>query len=262
MRSATFNKIASHPALTLSPWLILLVGIQFADDSRHYVVAWHDYLMLGGLIIAVLGLLAWAIRSGLRYKGRAPAYSWTALMVQIVPLYLLVAVDAEVLKVSDDELLMTAGFEMNSLSTQSLSDEAAAEFGMVDQGFASPDARQLDMIKANSNEERLKGGRIVVIGRLAIPDAVGRKQIDAALPDTQVDYAMYRHVMTCCAADAQPVNLLLAMDRPAYLREHSWIAVTGTLTNTRPGVPALIEVESMKAVDEPKNPYLSASIIR
>jgi uncharacterized repeat protein (TIGR03943 family) len=248
MRSATFNKIASHPALTLSPWLILLVGIQFADDSRHYVVAWHDYLMLGGLIIAVLGLLAWAIRSGLRYKGRAPAYSWTALMVQIVPLYLLVAVDAEVLKVSDDELLMTAGFEMNSLSTQSLSDEAAAEFGMVDQGFASPDARQLDMIKANSNEERLKGGRIVVIGRLAIPDAV--------------DYAMYRHVMTCCAADAQPVNLLLAMDRPAYLREHSWIAVTGTLTNTRPGVPALIEVESMKAVDEPKNPYLSASIIR
>jgi putative membrane protein len=69
-----------------------------------------------------------------------------------------------------------------------------------------------------------------------------------------------RMTVTCCAVDAQPIGLpVYRPDWKSELRESTWIAVEGTFVEDvgRDGRhPALIQVDSLKRIDEPDNPYV------
>jgi uncharacterized repeat protein (TIGR03943 family) len=69
-----------------------------------------------------------------------------------------------------------------------------------------------------------------------------------------------RMTVTCCAVDAQPVGLpVYRPDWKSELRESTWIAIEGTFVEDlgRDGRhPALIQVDSLKEIDEPDNPYV------
>jgi uncharacterized repeat protein (TIGR03943 family) len=69
-----------------------------------------------------------------------------------------------------------------------------------------------------------------------------------------------RMTVTCCAVDAQPVGLpVYRPDWKSELRESTWIAVEGTFVEDvgRDGRhPAVIQVDSLKRIDEPDNPYV------
>jgi uncharacterized repeat protein (TIGR03943 family) len=69
-----------------------------------------------------------------------------------------------------------------------------------------------------------------------------------------------RMTVTCCAVDAQPIGLpVYRPDWKSELRESTWIAVEGTFVEDigRDGRhPALIQVDSLKRIDEPDDPYV------
>lgn len=67
-------------------------------------------------------------------------------------------------------------------------------------------------------------------------------------------YAVGRMLLTCCAVDAQPIQLaftLLAGDAPA---EGSWVEIEGSMSE-RDGKP-LINPTKVTPVPEPSNPYV------
>ena len=67
-----------------------------------------------------------------------------------------------------------------------------------------------------------------------------------------------RFILTCCAADAYPVSLAVKLpeSRDKYPPD-KWLQVEGQMiTETLAGKRLLvIQASSLKAIDEPKNPY-------
>lgn len=66
-----------------------------------------------------------------------------------------------------------------------------------------------------------------------------------------------RFVLTCCAADAYPIGIPVAVGDRAPYAPDSWVTVTGTMaTETLDGQRQLvIQAENLETVPEPQNPY-------
>lgn len=68
-------------------------------------------------------------------------------------------------------------------------------------------------------------------------------------------FYLARFILTCCAVDAQPVGVSVTL--PGWVSQHpvdSWVEVTGRLTPA-PSGGLQIEPESVKAVEQPEQPY-------
>ncbi|WP_435243335.1 TIGR03943 family putative permease subunit [Streptomyces cucumeris] len=74
---------------------------------------------------------------------------------------------------------------------------------------------------------------------------------------------LVRMVLSCCAADAQPVKIGLTGRIPPVLQPDSWVEVTGGYTARRAedpvngGVIPYLEVDRMRPVPTPRDPYES-----
>jgi putative membrane protein len=72
-----------------------------------------------------------------------------------------------------------------------------------------------------------------------------------------------RMVLSCCAADAQPVKVALSGQIPPVLQPDTWYEVTGTYTNKQTkdpvndGVIPFINVSQTRPVPAPDDPYES-----
>lgn len=78
---------------------------------------------------------------------------------------------------------------------------------------------------------------------------------DESLPENQ--FLLARFVITCCAADAFPVALVVEVseERPA---EDSWVIVTGVMeqiTHNNVNLP-LIKADTIQLIEQPDQPYL------
>jgi uncharacterized repeat protein (TIGR03943 family) len=69
-------------------------------------------------------------------------------------------------------------------------------------------------------------------------------------------FIMTRLVITCCAADAQPVNIQV-LDPGANYPVNSWLTVTGVYAGVSPTQKTLPELRStlVTAIKQPANPY-------
>lgn len=97
------------------------------------------------------------------------------------------------------------------------------------------------------------------------PDAwVGKKitAIGSVWKDGELfeedEFALARMMMTCCAADMQPVGLLAQWNNVQALTDGAWIEVTGTLSKKpyKDGFDPLIIVEMIKRIDLPQRAYI------
>jgi len=70
---------------------------------------------------------------------------------------------------------------------------------------------------------------------------------------------LYRFIMWCCAADAQPASVALGGNTQGGWKNDQWLEVTGTVTfpSTLGHVAPYIDVESIKPAQEPDEPFLS-----
>ncbi len=101
--------------------------------------------------------------------------------------------------------------------------------------------------------------RIETIGRLMIPTAEEVAQTPPEIDRADLKLLLYRYVMTCCAADAAPVFVVLRGREPTDLKVDDWVKITGTWIPA-PGLGdmAKIEVDSLTVIEQPKEPFLQA----
>jgi uncharacterized repeat protein (TIGR03943 family) len=87
-------------------------------------------------------------------------------------------------------------------------------------------------------------------------DVVGFVYHGAGLPEGQ--FMVSRFAVTCCAADAVAVGLMVAWPDAAALADNSWVRVRGAMAvGTLAGRPTpLIEAEQIEGVAAPDQPYL------
>lgn len=87
--------------------------------------------------------------------------------------------------------------------------------------------------------------------------AVGSVWKDSELFEPH-DFALARMMMTCCAADMQPVGLLAQWSGAQELTDGEWVEITGTLAKKpyKAGFDPYIIVASVKKVDPPGREYI------
>ena len=86
--------------MLLLPWLLLLLSIWVSDERRNLTVAWHDYILFAGTIIAVAGAIAWFILP--REKWRFPTDVMDSVGGAVFATVLHGAIDTGTLTMADD----------------------------------------------------------------------------------------------------------------------------------------------------------------
>ncbi len=71
-------------------------------------------------------------------------------------------------------------------------------------------------------------------------------------------FGIVRMMMSCCAADLQPVGLICRYDRAGELKGGTWLKVTGIIdTETYEGEETpIIKVDSVQSADKPEDEYV------
>jgi hypothetical protein len=219
-------------------WLAFLGVIAGGGHATTYIAPWQHGLVLGTLALLALGaLLAWAIPGGHAHDGHdhAPA-SWSETGVHALPLLLFLAVGP------------------TALGSHALAGASQLDAG----GRAAPAASGdgLTDLIALRHEPLLAGGRVELVARLGeIADPTVRRRRGDPPPPLRA--VLFRHGISCCAADAQPIYAWLAGERPRDLPLDAWVRVSGTVdARETGGVIPVITAERITAIAAPAEPYL------
>jgi putative membrane protein len=107
---------------------------------------------------------------------------------------------------------------------------------------------RVNLLALHYQAEQLQGRRIAVEGMV---------YRDAQLPAGH--FVLFRFVVTCCAADAQPVGALVKSDLADELRNDTWVRVTGgmSIAAVEGKRGALIDAGSVERISPPIDQYLS-----
>ncbi|GAB4281472.1 MAG: TIGR03943 family protein [Candidatus Rifleibacteriota bacterium] len=72
-------------------------------------------------------------------------------------------------------------------------------------------------------------------------------------------FVIFRFIMVCCVADAQPLAVLVKGAPPPGLKSENWIEIEGTLESTdiQGHSAAVIKADRIKRIPAPINPYLA-----
>ncbi|GEM_PF-1860173 len=111
---------------------------------------------------------------------------------------------------------------------------------------------QVSLIDIHADFEKLVGRKIQTRGML-ISDVPG-------VPPGK--FVIFRFVIVCCVADAQPVAVVVNGQRPENISNETWVEVEGILEKTEiEGNPAVvINADRIVSAPAPENPYLTPGI--
>lgn len=109
-------------------------------------------------------------------------------------------------------------------------------------------ARELTLTDLLYNLEEEQGFRVTTEGMIFHSKRLGEGQC-----------MLFRFVMTCCAADAMPVSVILVHPEVNGLAGDAWVRVSGTaiLTDVRGVKRAVVKADALEVIPEPKRPFLS-----
>ena len=118
---------------------------------------------------------------------------------------------------------------------------------------AAPEAaaREADLVGLCWNSDAYEGQTVAVEGML-------RHEPDVAARYGGNGWLLYRFVISCCAADAQPAAVMLTGAMATNWSNDAWVRATGRFT-LRPDEPRpvpILELGALAPMDKPRNPYL------
>jgi uncharacterized repeat protein (TIGR03943 family) len=218
-------------------WLLI------SGDYQRFMRASLWPLQAGAVILLVpfsLALLHRAAQSGI--SGRASARRWLAAVIMVVP------------------LVFMLGVPESGLGGYALSKRSLQQHGVPAQGHelvqrleaenlsATPQELTLQDLVANRAE--LAGEAVATIGRVFHP------------PErTEGYFTLYRFALTCCAADAQPLEMLVHFADARSLANDSWVRVEGVLIRleSEPELKYLLTANRVDKIEPPENSYLENS---
>jgi uncharacterized membrane protein YcgQ (UPF0703/DUF1980 family) len=99
--------------------------------------------------------------------------------------------------------------------------------------------------------------RVQVVGRLMLPTPDDLKHLPPDVDPKDLKVLAYRYLVTCCAADAQPVISILKNQPLDGLKADDWVTITGQwLPPKGLGDMSAIVVEKLEPAAAPKDPFL------
>lgn len=229
-------------------WLAFLAVIAGGDHIGTYVVSWQRWLVLGTAALMAIGLLLAWLTGGQhahdhddQHHDHAPT-SWSETAVHALPLLLFTVVGPT-----------TLGSHALAGTSQLNPTAFAAPAGpriLGTEGHAITD------LLALRHDPLLAGGRVELIARLGeIADPTVRRKRGAPPPDPRP--VLFRHVISCCAADGRPIYAWLTGARPPGLPLDAWVRVRGTVdARETGGVIPVITADEITVVAAPTEPYL------
>ncbi len=237
-------------ALQALCWLAFLGLVLVGGHAGTYVVAWQTWLVLGAMVLLALGVVGGLLAGpgqedhhGHDHAGHDhPSPSWIETGVHTLPLVLFLAVGPSAL---GSHALAING----EIDTTTFIQAAPATSSEVD-GYTRTD------LLALRHDPFLDGGRVEVIARLGqLAEQTTRRRRSGPPPLPRP--VLFRHVISCCAADGQPIYAWLTDPPSAHFPVDTWVRVRGTLdTRATGGVIPVITVEMMEAVPQPEQAYL------
>lgn len=173
--------------------------------------------------------------------GAAPLkWRWPSLLILVVPLLY-------------GSLLPTARFDAQTFAQRAVQvpDETALqEIGdqaATDGEESVADAAEVPLTRINAEAERYAGKEV---------ETVCQGMRDPQLPDDLM--ICYRFLISCCAADARPVFVLVKRTEQTLPANDTWVQVKGrvSLYESRGFLIPMITAESLATVKEPAFPFL------
>lgn len=227
--------------VVLMLWAMAFTALLVSDRFRMYLVpAFKPLLILALVILSVCFVAKFALGYS---HGHDPARGavWIRVVLLVLP------------------LLYLAGGYGDSLGSYAFSQrQIAGTLGMAytrneGQGPAEsplpPSGKivQKDLLQIAWNNRQLMDRKILTMGQVTW---------DTQAPEGH--FVLFRFVINCCVADAQPVAFLVQFDNQDSLVEDAWVEVIGTLkTNEISGRPTIvIHGESVRVIDEPYDIYM------
>lgn len=129
--------------------------------------------------------------------------------------------------------------------------QAAANAQETKPAAAESPVQATDLVGLCWNSDAYEGQTVAVEGMLHCePDVVARYGGNGWL--------LYRFVISCCAADAQPAAVLLAGAMATNWTDDAWVRATGrfTLRPDKPQPVPILELGALTPMKKPRNPYL------
>ena len=112
-------------------------------------------------------------------------------------------------------------------------------------------AREADLVGLCWDSETYEGKEVAVDGMLHHEPEVAQRYGGNG-------WLLYRFVVSCCAADAQPAAVMLTGDMATNWTDDAWVRATGrfTLRPDQPRPVPILELGTLAPMKKPRNPYL------
>lgn len=128
----------------------------------------------------------------------------------------------------------SAGYALNGLDT------AAKTITIADDDYYDW------MYELSSNYEKYIGYTVVIKGFIyRDPDVL-----------KQGSFALVRLSMWCCSADLTPMGFIVKSDKKVDFKDDDWVTVKGTLGVSKDKKSIILEAQSIKAAEKPKQEYI------
>ncbi|HEY2584466.1 MAG TPA: TIGR03943 family protein [Tepidisphaeraceae bacterium] len=198
-------------------------------------------LLLGTIIMFVLFLIAMYVRRQAAIARKATAAVWLRSALLLLPLAYMFPAMSDTASASG---LNSFALRKRALGLDSGTDVSG---GAPDQ-VPADGSRVISMGYILRHRHKLDGRRVVTEGRVFKDDS---------LPPGQVK--LFRFVVVCCAADAMPVQALIASPLASSLKDDEWVRVDGTFHLLNEGGARVLQIDASKvdAIPAPAEPYLS-----
>jgi putative membrane protein len=239
------------PAAVMSAWAVVMLHVIASGHINRYLSPmFHKYVLAAGLVLLALSALHLLLYQPdpnpspatrrLRQLGR-----WLILLVPVVAASILSPPTLSMSTMdrrADDSTL--GAIPMPSLSSaiqQNVNDALAAD---PNQPVPTEVTDLITLGNSPAQVEKFAGRKVRVIG-LFENDAGTLKLV--------------RCIMWCCAADMKPVSIHLGGKTSGDWKNDEWVEVTGSaqFPSTLGHVVPEIDVDGIKATQEPDEPYLS-----
>jgi hypothetical protein len=236
-------------ALQALCWLAFLTLVVTGGHAGTYIVAWQSWLVLGSVMVLALGVvIGLLVGNGFDHAGHDHGAhdhaepTWAETGVHALPLLLFVTIGPTAL--GSHSLSADGQLDATRFVTA-----APVEPAIVD-GYHRTD------LLALRHDPFLAGGKVEIVARLGeLAEQTTRRRRNAPPPTPKP--VLFRHVISCCAADGKPIYAWLKDPPPAHLPLDAWVKVRGTVDRRETGgVIPVISVEVIETVPQPKNAYL------
>jgi putative membrane protein len=242
------------PAAVMSAWAtVMLHTIATGHINRLLSPMFRNYVLIAAVLLFVLSALYVLLYQP--NSAPAPALAPTGRLRQLGR-WLVLIVPLIAASVLSPSALSSTTAGMRGLGTAGVtampSWDAASQQKAKDALDADPNqpapVEVTDLITLSRSPDQMKafaGRRVRTVGFVVNQPGSAPK--------------VMRWIMWCCAADAQPASVELSGDNLGNWKDTQWLDIVGKVEfpSTLGHVVPRIDVESVKATDEPDEPYLS-----